>query len=248
MTAMLLAHCWLTMIVTSGGASATLRAFYGLSAAPLQDGIKTVKLNRFHLVYLALGPLTLFIIWRARRTTSRLAPKALLPKTPRVLKPRTPRDCPLCRQPHPTPLLGKVHKPGVKPWRAGKSRRGPSKRVCTAGHACPNPACDYHGNTEATFHALVGNGLRKGVQQFKCQACRTRFSCRLGTALFRLRTSARAIGQALLAFNLGLSAAEVQLRMGHSDTTLVLRLDAVDYSRWAYGSFGGRSSLRNGGL
>jgi len=96
--------------------------------------------------------------------------------------------------------------------------------VCTAGHACPNPACDYHGNTEATFHALVGNGLRKGVQQFKCQACQTRFSCRLGTALFRLRTSARAIGQALLAFNLGLSAAEVQLRMGHSDTTLRLWL------------------------
>jgi transposase-like protein len=177
------------------------------------------------LAYLALGALTLFIvIWRTRRSTSQQAPEVVPSKAPRVLKPRTPEDCPLCRRPHPTPLLGNGRKLGVKPWRACKSRRGPAKRVCTAGHACPNPACDYHGNTEASFHALVGNGLRYGVQQLKCQACQTRFSSRWGTALYRLHTPARAVAQTLLAFNLGLSAAEVQLLMGHSDTTLRLWL------------------------
>jgi IS1 family transposase/transposase-like protein len=178
------------------------------------------------LIILALGALTPFIIiiWRARRTTASIASQTAAPKAPRVLKPRTPDDCPLCRRPHPTPLLGNVRKPGVKPWPTRKSRRGPAKRVCTAGHACPNAACVYHGNAESTFHALVGNGRRNGIQQLKCQACQTGFSSRWGTALYRLRTPAHAVAQALLAFNLGLSAAEVQLLLGHSDTTLRLWL------------------------
>ena len=180
----------------------------------------------WRLIILALGALTPFIIilWRARRMTASTAPQTAAPKAPRVLKPRTPDDCPLCRRAHPTPLLGNVRKPGIKPWPTRKSRRGPAKRVCTAGHACPNAACDYHGNTESIFHALVGNGRRNGVQQLKCQACQTGFSSRWGTALYRLRAPAHAVAQALLAFNLGLSAAEVQRLLGHSDTTLRLWL------------------------
>jgi len=27
-------------------------------------------------------------------------------------------------------------------------------------HACPDPDCDYYGNTDPTFHAVVGDGNR----------------------------------------------------------------------------------------
>jgi len=83
---------------------------------------------------LALGALMLFIIWCARPPTSQRVPEVVTPKAPRVLKPRTPEDCPFCRRPHPTLLLGKVRQLGVKPWRARNSRRGPAKRICTPGH------------------------------------------------------------------------------------------------------------------
>lgn len=113
-----------------------------------------------------------------------------LPKEPRPLKPRSPLDCPVCRRPHPKPLWDHAHKLGVEPWARRKSPRGKHKHICTAGHACPNPLCDYWGNSDLTFHALVGNGLRNGIQQFKCQACRKRFSSRWGTTLYRLHATA----------------------------------------------------------
>jgi hypothetical protein len=54
------------------------------------------------------------------------------------------------------------------------------------------PDCDYYGNTDATFHALVGAGKRgaERTQQLLFQACGKCFSSRLGTALYRLRTLA----------------------------------------------------------
>jgi IS1 family transposase len=147
-----------------------------------------------------------------------------LPKEPRPLKPRSPRDCPVCQRPHPQSIWEHAHKPGVLPWPARKSPRGKPKQVCTAGHACPNPLCDYWGNTDPTFHALVGNGQRHGIQQFKCQACKKRFTSRWGTALYRLQASADLIGRVLLAVNLGLSYADVERLFSVSDTTLRLWL------------------------
>ena len=88
--------------------------------------------------------------------------------------PRTPNDCPVCGRPHPTPLVGNICKPGVLPWRERKSTRGTlrAKTLCTAGYACPRPKCDYFGNTDPTFHALVGDGQRGAdrIQWLKCQA------------------------------------------------------------------------------
>src|SRR5215472_13733928 len=98
----------------------------------------------------------------------------------RLLKPRCPDDCPACRlastassvvEPAPTP---------VRPWSEVKSRRGAPKRVNTAGFACPNRQCPYFGNTDASFHALVGDGKHgsaEPIQTFRCQACRTTFTC-----------------------------------------------------------------------
>ena len=176
-------------------------------------------------VYATLGIITLFIILELlqRRRAFGYEP-VVLPKEPRPLKPRSPLDCPVCRRPHPKPLWGHGHKPGVLSWRERKHPQGPHKHVCTAGHACPNPLCDYWGNTDSTFHALVGNGPRNGIQQFKCQACKKRFSSRWGTALYRLHARAWDVGRVLLAVNLGLSMADVQQLFGHSDTTLRLWL------------------------
>jgi len=52
--------------------------------------------------------------------------------------------------------------------------------VNTAGFACPNRQCPYFGNTDASFHALVGDGKHgsaEPIQTFRCQACRTTFTC-----------------------------------------------------------------------
>ena len=122
------------------------------------------------VIYGALTLVTLFIILELLQRRREIGYHPLsLPKDPRPLKPRSPLDCPVCRRPHPKPLWGHAHKPGVEPWPTRKSRRGKHKHICTAGRACPNPLCDYWGNTDPTFHALVGNGRRHGIQQFKCQ-------------------------------------------------------------------------------
>src|SRR5512136_2248514 len=91
-------------------------------------------------------------LWHATHSPVPAALPSPTRPTPRPLKPRTPRDCPLCGHPHPTPLGGHVRQAGVLPWSERKSPRGKRKTICTAGYACPNPECDYHGNTDATFH------------------------------------------------------------------------------------------------
>jgi len=147
-------------------------------------------------------------LWRATHQTAPASASSRQRKAPRPLKPRTPNDCPVCGRAHPMPLAGNVCKPGVLPWRECKSTRGSPKTICAAGYACPNPDCDYHGNTDSTFHAMVGDGTRgaDGIQRFKCQACAQRFSSRRGTALYRLRTPVAQIALTLLVIHLGLSS------------------------------------------
>src|SRR5437660_8787590 len=128
----------------------------------------------------------------------------------RLLKPRTPLDCPVCR------LASPGVKPAsapIRPWREVKSRRGAPKRIHTAGFACPNQQCPYFGITDADIHALVGDGKHghaERIQTFRCQACRTTFSARRHTPLYRLKTPSQQIGMVLtaLAEGLDLSAAE----------------------------------------
>jgi hypothetical protein len=95
-------------------------------------------------------------LWRAAHPAVLASVPSPKRKTPRPLKPRTANDCPVCGRPHPTPIAGNVRKPGVLPWRERKSSRGKPKTICTAGYACPRPECDYFGNTDSAFHALVG--------------------------------------------------------------------------------------------
>jgi hypothetical protein len=62
-------------------------------------------------------------------------------------------------------------------WSEFRSSRGKPRTICTAGYACTNPRCGYHGNTDPTFHALVDDGKRgaDGIQWLRCQACHHRF-------------------------------------------------------------------------
>ena len=113
----------------------------------------------------------------------------------RRLQPRTPDDCPVCRLAS-TASSGGSPAPGlVRPWCEVKSRRGAPKRIDTEGYACPNPQCRYCGITDAQMHALVGDGKHgcaERIQTFRCQACRTTFSARRDTPLYRLKTPSRA--------------------------------------------------------
>jgi transposase-like protein len=177
-------------------------------------------------IYGMLELVTFFIILELLQRRRELGYQPLnLSQGRRPLKPRSPLDCPVCGRPHPKPLWEHAHKPGVRAWPQRKSRRGKPKHVCTAGHACSNPLCDYWGNTDPKFHALVGNGVWNGIQQFRCQACKTRFTSRWGTALYHLHATAREVGLVLLVVvNLGLSLADLQRVFGVSDATLRLWL------------------------
>ena len=88
---------------------------------------------------------------------------------PRQLGPRTPHDCPACCQV--TGALAPAPTPTVPLWRSAQRRRGRPKLIATAGHACPNPACAYHGITDPAVHALVGCGHHgaERIQDFRCQ-------------------------------------------------------------------------------
>jgi hypothetical protein len=142
---------------------------------------------------------------------------------PRLLKPRCPDDCPACRLATPA-SLGRGPAPGpVRPWREIKSRRGAPKRIPTDGFACPNRQCTYFGNTDAHWHALVGDGKHgkaEPIQTFRCQACRTTFTSRRNTPLYRLKTSSQQVAVVLSALAEGLDASAAERVFGSCLATI----------------------------
>src|SRR5690348_18485136 len=91
----------------------------------------------------------------------------------------------------------------------------------TEGFDCPNRNCPYFGNTDAHRHALVGDGKHghaERIQTFRCQACRTTFTSRRNTALYRLKTPSQQIAMVLSALAEGLdpSAAERVFEIGRA--------------------------------
>jgi transposase-like protein len=141
----------------------------------------------------------------------------------RLLKPRSPDDCPACRLGS-TPSLGGEPGPApVRPWHEIKSRRGAPKRVNTDGFACPNRKCPYFGITEASIHALVGDGKHgrtEPIQTFRCQACRTTFTSRRNTALYRLKTPSQQIAMVLSALAEGLDPSAAERVFGFRHATI----------------------------
>jgi transposase-like protein len=142
----------------------------------------------------------------------------------RLLKPRSPRDCPACRLSSTFSSAVGPAPPAVRPWREVKSRRGAPKRLNTQGFACPNQKCPYSGITDAHIHALVGDGTHghaERIQTFRCQACRTTFTARRHTPLYRLKTPSWQVAVVLSALAEGLdpSAAERVFGIRHATIT-----------------------------
>src|SRR5215469_12958760 len=141
----------------------------------------------------------------------------------RLLKPRSPRDCPACRLASTVSSDGEPAPAPVRPWPEVKSRRGAPKRVNTEGFACPNQQCAYFGITDARVHALVGDGKHgraEQIQTFRCQACRSTFSARRHTPLYRLKTPSRHVAMVLSALAEGLDPSAAERVFGYRQATI----------------------------
>jgi len=93
----------------------------------------------------------------------------------------------------------------------------------TAGFACPNPQCLYFRNTDAHFHALVGDGKHgrtEQIQTFRCQACRTTFTSRRDTPLYRLKTPSHQVAVVLSALAEGLDPSAAERVFGFRQATI----------------------------
>ncbi len=173
------------------------------------------------LVLLLLGLVWLVGMWQGRHS----APPDRTEVTgtvQRLLRPRTPYDCPTCRHQIAATSTFPAHQP-VRPWRDVKSRRGAPKRIATHGFACPTPTCAYYRIADAQIHALVGDGAHgkaERIQTFRCQACRSTFSARRHTPLYRSKTSAQRVGEVLTALAEGLDVSAVVRVFGHSESTI----------------------------
>jgi IS1 family transposase/transposase-like protein len=148
-------------------------------------------------------------------------------RLPRLLKPRTPDDCPACRLASPALSAGVPAPVPLRPWCEVKSRRGAPKRINTEGFACPNPQCQYFGNTDAHFHALVGDGKHgraEPIQTFRCQACHTTFTSRCNTPLYRLKTPSQQVAVVLSALAEGLDPSAASRVFGSRQATITMWL------------------------
>jgi len=185
-----------------------------------------MNLHVYLLVFFLLFSLTLLwvLCWLYPGPAPSGAAAKLRTKLHRLLKPRTPGDCPICRLPG-TLSSGGGPAPGpVRPWREVKSRRGAPKRIPTDGFACPNPQCAYFGISDVRVHALVGDGRHgqaERIQTFRCQACRTTFSARRNTPLYRLKTPSHKIALVLSALAEGLDSSAAERVFGFRQATIM---------------------------
>jgi hypothetical protein len=102
----------------------------------------------------------------------------------------------------------------------------------TVGYACPNRDGLYYRIPDDQIHALVGCGghsRQEYIRDLKGQAGRTtpalaggarEFSVRYGTALYRLKTPARRVGEVLSALAEGLSVGAAVRVFGHGEFTI----------------------------
>src|SRR6266478_7297069 len=170
--------------------------------------------------------LSLALLWRLswlHLQPSHSRGRAMRSIAQRLLQPRTPLDCPACR-------LSCAHSSGmgpapapVRPWPEVKSHRGAPKRVNTEGFACPNHQCLYFGITDAHIHALVGDGKHgqaERIQTFRCQSCRTTFTARRHTPLYRLKTPSQQVAVVLSALAEGLDLSAAERVFGYRQATI----------------------------
>ena len=83
--------------------------------------------------------------------------------------------------------------------------------------------CEYFGITDDQVHALVGNGKRginNDIQHFRCQWCRTDFSCRRNTPLYYLKTASDRIEMVLWLMAEGVDISVMVRYTGHAESTI----------------------------
>jgi hypothetical protein len=81
----------------------------------------------------------------------------------------------------------------------------------------------YSWITDAHIHALVGDGTHgyaERIQTFRCQACRTTFTARRHTPLYRLKTPSQQIGVVLTARDFGLDPSAAERIFGYRQATI----------------------------
>ena len=79
------------------------------------------------------------------------------------------------------------------------------------------------GITDDQIHALVGDGMHghaERIQTFRCQACRTTFSARYHTPLYRLKTPSHQIAVVLAALAEGLNPSAAERVFGFRQATI----------------------------
>ncbi len=147
-------------------------------------------------------------VWKA------LTKKRSLAKTTksRELKAKTPIDCPYC---------GKgEHKESIPP---PDPTLIPYNQTNTQGYSCPNPDCYYYQVTDERIHALIGygsHGKHERIPDLYCQACKTKFTTRMWTILYRLKTLSKIIILLLSLLVLGMDASALQEALGIQESTL----------------------------
>jgi transposase-like protein/IS1 family transposase len=150
--------------------------------------------------------------WRGRpqRTKREWAPK-----------PRTPDDCPTCRLEQRLALRDTQRT--ARAWRDVKSRQGRPKTHDTDGQACMEPSCEYYKDTDGTHHALRWDGTRnksEATPSVECGACGSKHTMRLGTPMYRLKTTSERVALATHLAMKGMSVADISEVLGHSEETV----------------------------
>ena len=158
-------------------------------------------------------------IWVRRQLQQKKKNKQ--PRKPAGLRPKSERDCRFCQEDK-----GKGQETRREPpvsWQLRKGKGGPKKKVNTAGYFCSNESCEYYGIAEEAIHALVGygtHGIYEEIQDFKCQACKNKFTIRRNTILYRLKSHSEKVEKILWLLALGVDASALEEVFGVREVTI----------------------------
>jgi IS1 family transposase len=143
------------------------------------------------------------------------------PRKPHVMKPKSERDCPFCVKEK--GRLGSFKPEMPMAWSLRKGHGGPTKKISTQDHFCPNSGCEYFGITDESIHALVGygcHGKQEQIRDLKCQACGKKFTSRKNTILYRLKTHSGLVEKIMWLLALGVDASALEEVFGVQEITI----------------------------
>ena len=140
----------------------------------------------------------------------------------RELKVKTENDRPYCGKGEHT-LTIPPPETTYTPYSETKSKRGRKKKICTHNYFCSNPLCYYYLVTDERIHALIGygaHGKHERIPDLYCQCCKTKFTIRKWTLLYRLKTLSKIIFLAMNLLVLGIDVSALQEALGIQESTL----------------------------